>query len=508
MAKILVTGGAGFIGSHLCEYLLKQDHEVICLDNLFTGSIENIKHLFKNKNFRFIQQDITEPFFLQVDQIYNLACPAAPIHYQFDPVKTIRTNVLGVINVLELAKKTGARVLQASTSEIYGDPKEHPQKESYFGNVSPISPRACYDEGKRCAETIFMDYYRQYGLEIKIVRIFNTYGPRMALNDGRVISNFIIQSLRGENLTIYGDGKQTRSCMYIDDLVEALVKMMASQKEFIGPVNLGNPIETTVKEIAEKIISLTNSKSGYSFFPLPEADPKQRQPDIALAKEKLAWQPKISLEEGFKKTLEYFQKRDILPKRRVLIFSTTYDPFIKEAEVAVKEITRRLKDYEFDLITAKLDKGLKNSEEIEGVKIHRLGYGSKIDKYLLPWFGFLKAMSLQRNKSYDLIWVVMASYAGFAGILFKLFNPKVKYFLSLHEKNTDLDVVKKTWFIYPFYKLIFKKADFIQAIDLSLERRARRYGHKAQSMIISETMDGSFYDKISLKIRNIFQRLI
>lgn len=308
MKKILVTGGAGFIGSHLCERLLKEGNEVICVDNFFTGSKENIKHLLNISYFEVIRHDITFPLYLEVDEIYNLACPASPIHYQFDPVQTTKTSVHGAINMLGLAKRLRVPILQASTSEVYGDPLEHPQKESYFGNVNPIGPRSCYDEGKRCAETLFMDYHRQHKLDIKIVRIHNTFGPRMAENDGRVVSNFIIQALRGENLTVYGDGKQTRSFMYIDDLIEALVKIMA-KTYFTGPVNIGNPQEISVKQLADKIIELTNSLSKIIYKDLPADDPRRRLPDISLAKEKLAWQPSYDWVDGLKKTIEYFKER-------------------------------------------------------------------------------------------------------------------------------------------------------------------------------------------------------
>ncbi len=307
MKKILVTGGAGFIGSHLCERLLKEGNEVICLDNFFTGSKDNIVHLMNNPYFEVIRHDIEEPILIEVDEIYNLASPASPIHYQKDPVKTVRTNVMGAINVLDIAKRTGARVLQASTSEVYGDPEIHPQVEEYRGNVNPIGPRACYDEGKRCAETLFFDYYREYSVDIRVVRIFNTYGPRMAINDGRVVSNFIIQALKNEDITIYGDGSQTRSFCYVDDLVDGLIKMMKS--DIIGPVNLGNPGEFTIFELAEKIINLINSKSKIIFRPLPQDDPKQRKPDISKAKKYLNWQPKIGLEEGLAKTIQYFKRK-------------------------------------------------------------------------------------------------------------------------------------------------------------------------------------------------------
>ncbi|MBI3399621.1 MAG: SDR family oxidoreductase [Deltaproteobacteria bacterium] len=306
--RILVTGGAGFIGSHLCEKLLNQGHDVLCLDNFFTGSKDNIIHLMDNHRFELIRHDIIEPILLEVDQIYNLACPASPIHYQYNPVKTTKTSVMGTINMLGLAKRVRARILQASTSEVYGDPKISPQKEDYWGNVNCIGPRSCYDEGKRVAETLMMDYYRQNKVEIRIVRIFNTYGPRMALNDGRVVSNFIVQALKGEDITVYGDGSQTRSFCYVPDLVEGMIKMM-NQEDFIGPANLGNPDEYTILDFAKKVKDFTGTKSKIIFKPLPQDDPMQRRPDITLAKEKLDWKPQVSLDEGLSKTVEYFKNR-------------------------------------------------------------------------------------------------------------------------------------------------------------------------------------------------------
>jgi UDP-glucuronate decarboxylase len=303
--RILVTGGAGFIGSHLCERLLSEGHEVICLDNFFTGSKKNISGLFTNPRFELIRHDITEPILLEVERIYNLACPASPIHYQFNPVKTIKTSVMGTINMLGLAKRVRARILQASTSEVYGDPQVHPQSEEYWGNVNPIGIRSCYDEGKRVAETLMMDYHRQNGVDIRIIRIFNTYGPRMAVNDGRVVSNFIVQALRGEEITVYGEGMQTRSFCYVADLVDGMVRMM-EQEGSTGPVNLGNPSETTILEFAQRIVAMTGSKSRIVFKTLPADDPKQRQPDIALAKEKLGWEPRVDVETGLKKTIDYF----------------------------------------------------------------------------------------------------------------------------------------------------------------------------------------------------------
>lgn len=308
MKKILVTGGAGFVGSHLCERLLKEGNEVICLDNYFTGNKQNIIHLLENPLFELVRHDITEPYYAEVDEVYNLACPASPIHYQYNPIKTIKTSVMGAINILGLAKRVNAKVLQASTSEVYGDPDVHPQPESYWGNVNPIGIRSCYDEGKRCAETLFMDYHNQNDVKIKIIRIFNTYGPNMNPEDGRVVSNFIVQALKGENITIFGDGNQTRSFQYVDDLVEGMIRTMNSKDNFLGPVNLGNPNEFTMLELAQTILRLTNSKSKLIHLDLPKDDPKQRQPDISLAKKELnGWKPKTQLEEGLKKTITYFE---------------------------------------------------------------------------------------------------------------------------------------------------------------------------------------------------------
>ena len=308
LKRILVTGGAGFIGSHLCEKLLKDGNEVICLDNFFTGRKENIAHLASNPSFEVVRHDVIEPSLLEVDQIYNLACPASPVHYQYNPVKTIKTNIMGTLNMLGLAKRVRARILQASTSEVYGDPKVHPQPESYWGNTNPIGTRACYDEGKRCAEALMFAYHRQNGVDIRVVRIFNTYGPRMLENDGRVVSNFIVQALRGDDMTVYGDGSQTRSFCYVDDLVDGLVKMM-NNEELVGPVNLGNPGEFTVLELANMVKKLTGSNSGIIYNPLPQDDPIQRKPDISIARESLGWRPLVGLEDGLLRSIEYFSSR-------------------------------------------------------------------------------------------------------------------------------------------------------------------------------------------------------
>ena len=305
----MVTGGAGFLGSHLCERLLNEGYDVLCIDNFYSGTKDNVAHLMGNPHFELMRHDVTFPLYVEVDEIYNLACPASPVHYQRDPVQTTKTNVHGAINMLGLAKRTKAKILQASTSEVYGDPEVHPQQESYWGHVNPIGIRSCYDEGKRCAETLFFDYRRQHNLDIKVVRIFNTYGPRMHHNDGRVVSNFIVQALQGEDITIYGDGSQTRSFCYVDDLIEGFVRMMASPHKITGPFNMGNPIEFTIRELAETVLKMVGGKSKQVCMPLPQDDPKQRQPDISSAKQHLDWQPRFTLESGLEKTIDYFKKK-------------------------------------------------------------------------------------------------------------------------------------------------------------------------------------------------------
>jgi UDP-glucuronate decarboxylase len=335
--RVLVTGGAGFLGSHLCDRLIQDGADVLCLDNFFTGTKRNVRHLIEHPSFELMRHDITFPLYVEVDRIYNLACPASPIHYQHDPVQTTKTSVHGAINMLGLAKRVKARILQASTSEIYGDPEIHPQKESYWGRVNPVGPRSCYDEGKRCAETLFFDYQHQHNLDIKVVRIFNTYGPRMHPNDGRVISNFIVQAIKGEDITIYGDGRQTRSFCYVDDLIEGFVRMMNSEQGFTGPVNMGNPSEFTMLELADKVLSLVGGKSKPTFCSLPTDDPKQRQPDISLAKQKLDWKPKISLEDGLKETINYFKKMMDLQSQFISIGKKTVETSMAEDRLAVVE---------------------------------------------------------------------------------------------------------------------------------------------------------------------------
>lgn len=308
MKRILITGGAGFLGSHLCDRLIEQGNDVLCLDNFFTGSKENIAHLLANPKFELIRHDIINPIFLEIDEIYNLACPASPVHYQYNAIKTVKTNVMGAINTLGMAKRLNAKILQASTSEVYGDPDVHPQKEDYWGRVNPIGPRSCYDEGKRAAECLMMDYHRQNNVKVKIARIFNTYGPRMAMKDGRVISNFVVQAIKGENITVYGNGSQTRSFCYVDEMIDGLMRLMESDDGFFGPVNLGNPDEFTILDLAKTVIGMTGNRSKIVFSPLPQDDPMQRNPDISLARKVLGWQPRVKLEEGLVRTIEYFRK--------------------------------------------------------------------------------------------------------------------------------------------------------------------------------------------------------
>jgi UDP-glucuronate decarboxylase len=431
------------------------------LDNLYSGLLGNIEHLFKNPNFKFIKHDVIKPFYLEVDEIYHLACPASPISYQFDPVYTIKTNILGSLNMLELAKKTGARVLLASTSEIYGDPLEHPQKEDYWGNVNPTSPRSCYDEGKRCAETLFFDYHREYNVDIKIIRIFNTYGPKMDLNDGRVVSNFVMQALRGEDLTVYGDGKQTRSFQYVDDLILGMVKMMESKK-FTGPVNLGNPHEFTIKELAEKVVRLTGSKSKIIYHSLPKNDPKRRKPDISLAKENLKWEPKVKLEDGLFYTIKYFIER-LKNKANILVFSTSYYPSLEimdEAEENLRSLIRETPHFHFHIITARWDKNLPKIHQDKNSTVYRIGAGSSLDKYLLLLLGPFKAKKIHKEKKFVLITSIRATYAALAGLIFKFFH-NLPFTVIFHQADFTKTVQMKTKLIWPIYKLIFSKTSAI-----------------------------------------------
>ena len=493
---ILITGGAGFVGSHLCDYYLAQGHIVVAVDNLQTTySDQNIEHLKDNPNFKFIKHDIIEPFNFKekFDWIFNLACPAQCVNLQYDPVHTLKTSVHGVINMLELAREHGARIMQASTSEIYGHDPKVPQRESDPGEVITTGPRACYDEGKRVSETLMMDYYRQYGVDIKIIRIFNTYGPRMYVRDGRVMSNFIVAALSDKPLTIYGDGSYTRSFQFISDLIDGINRMMKGE-DFLGPVNLGNPHEITVKELAETIIKLTNSKSKLIYKEAVTDDPKHRRPDNSLAKEKLDWKPVISLEDGVKKTMEYFKNVE-MPDKKILVFSTTYYPDMGPAEKALYELTKLMPDTEFHIITVKSQKKLKSEEVINNCYIYRLGSGNILGKYLFPIKGALKAKNLSRKHRYRFVWSLMASYGALAAIILKKMNKNVNFLLSVDKSERERRGKIKGVLFNPMFKLIFKKADSIYLSDVSLEKQAHFFGPHSEIKIADNDGKG-FVDQI------------
>lgn len=465
---ILITGGAGFIGSHLVAKYLKEGHRVIVVDNLqTTWKPKNIEQFFSNPNFTFIRQDIIEPIRIKekIDWIFNCACAGSYTSYQFNPVHTVKTNTIGMINLLELARKHDARILQTSTSEIYGDPLETPQKETYLGNVNSLGPRACYDEGKRVAETLCMDYHREFGLDVKIVRIFNSYGPNMDPNDGRAITNFVMNALLGKDLVIYGDGTQTRSFQYIDDLVSGLDKMMRKD-DFVGPVNLGNPGEVTMRALAEQVVTYTGSKSRIVYAESATDDPKRRCPDISLAKRELGWSPVVSLEEGLKKTVEYFMTAP-WPEKKVLVFATTYHPDLGPAEKALFELSKQMPDTEFHIVTTKFRKGLAEIEEVGTDTIHRVGVGHWVDKFLLPILGVMKAHKLRKQHQYRFVWSIMGSYSGMAALLFKLMNRETNLLLTLDDKEMKQKGIKAR-FLSPVYQLVVGKTDSIYVSNIAL----------------------------------------
>lgn len=471
MKTILITGGAGFIGSYLCEKYLHAGNKIICLDNLqTTGDTKNLDHLMKNKNFRFIKHDIIEPieFKEKIDWIFNLACSGSYTAYQYDPIHTVKTNTAGVINMLELAKRHGARIMQFSTSEIYGDPEVEAQSESYNGNVNPLGPRACYDEGKRCAETLFMDYYREYGVDIKIIRIFNTYGPRMDINDGRAMTNFIVNALAGKDLVIYGDGTHTRSFQYIDDLVGG-IDLMMKKDGFTGPVNLGNPGEISMKDLAEKIMARVNSKSQIIMQAKPTDDPKRRCPDINLAKKELGWQPEVSLDDGLDKTIKYFKTIE-LPEKRILAFTIRYYPDMGVAEKAVADLAELMPDTEFHIITGKFRKGIKKFEKINNTYIYRLGLGSVLDKYFLLLGGAFKARQLNKKYNFRFAWSVMSSYGALAASMFKLFTKNVLLLFIFSKSEIKQRGTLKGRLADLIYKMVLKEADSVFLSDISLEK--------------------------------------
>ncbi len=499
MKTALVTGGAGFIGSHLCERLLNDGFRVLCVDNFFVGSEENIVHLFSNKNFKLIEHNIIEP--LDIDEdinwIFNFACPASPVHYQYDPVFTLETNVIGTKNMLELARAHNARIMQASTSEVYGDPSVRPQPETYWGNVNCTGVRACYDEGKRAAETLMFDFHRERGVDVRVIRIFNTYGPRMAVGDGRVVSNFVVAALQGKPITIYGDGSYTRSFQYVDDLVDGVMRMMAQEK-CIGPVNLGNPHEFTVKNFAEIVQEMTNTSSAIVYRAhVPGDDPKQRQPDITRARATLDWEPKIEVHEGLEKTIAYFRKK-IAREIRVAIFVPSFVAGCGLQESFVRNMAHELSDISFDVYTMG-DGNLSAHEKNDNVTIFRFGNGRGVARLLFPWRAARAAAAREREVGeYQAVWGVMGSYGGFAARLFKHHVPRTAIFLSLDSN----EIKQSAW----------TPVGFIKKIVRSLACRAASYvevvktdGSISLDDIFSGTRDEASY--AGYRFRQLFYRL-
>jgi len=467
---ILIAGGAGFIGSHLTEKYLNAGHRVIVIDNLqTTWKPKNISQYLSNPRFRFIKADINDKLDIaeKIDWIFNCACAGSYTSYQFNPVHTVKTNTVGMINLLELARSNDARILQTSTSEIYGDPLESPQKESYHGNVNSLGPRACYDEGKRVAETLCMDYHREYGVDVRIVRIFNSYGPNMDVNDGRAITNFVMNALQNRDLLIYGDGTNTRSFQYIDDLTRGLDCMM-NVEGVTGPINLGNPGEITMKDLAEKVIHATGSTSKLVFVAGATDDPRRRCPDIALAKSALGWEPRVPLADGLKKTIEYFKSIEPAEKK-VLVFATTYYPDMGPAEEALFELSKQMPDTEFHIVTTKFKKGRISLEEVGTDLVHRVGVGHALDKYLLPILGMLKAHRLNKEYNYRFVWSVMGSYSGLAALLFRMLNTDSNLLVTLDDKEVGRGGLKAR-LLRPIYQLILGKAGTIYVSNIALSQ--------------------------------------
>lgn len=465
---ILVTGGAGFIGSHLVKKYLDEGHRVIAVDNLqTTWKPKNIERYFSNKNFLFLNRDIIQPLSIKepIDWIINCACAGSPTSYQFNPVHTIKTNTIGVMNLLELARIKNARFLQTSTSEVYGDPLVTPQPEEYRGNVNTLGPRACYDEGKRVAETLCMDYHREYGVDVRIVRIFNTYGPNMDPNDGRAITNFMMNAVHNKDLVIYGDGTNSRSFQYIDDLLQG-IDLMMKKDGVTGPVNLGNPHEMTVKEMAELVIKKVDSTSNIVFHAEATDDPKQRCPDITYANELLGWKPETTLEEGLDATIAYFRTVE-LPEKKVLVFATTYYPDMGPAEEALYKLSQEMPDTEFHIITTKFKKGMAEVEEVGTDKVHRIGVGSSLDKYLLPILGIIKARKLHKQNNYRFVWSVMGSYSGITALLFRLMHQESNLLLTLDDKELSRTGIKMR-FLSPIYRFVLGKAETIYVSNVAL----------------------------------------
>lgn len=494
---ILITGAAGFLGSHMCDKYIEEGHKVIGVDNLQTTfTAENIEHLMDHENFTFIKHDIVEPINFdneKIDWIFNMGCPAQCVNLQWDLIHTLKTSVHGVINMLELAREHKARILQASTSEIYGHKPKNPQRESDPGEVNTLGPRACYDEGKRVSETLMMDYHRQYGVDVKIIRIFNTYGPRMYVRDGRVMSNFIIPALANKPITIYGDGSYTRSFQYYTDLVEGIDRMM-KKEDFIGPVNLGNPKEMTIKELADTIVKLTGSKSKIIYKGEVTDDPVRRQPSIDLAKEKLGWEPKVSLEEGVSKTIEYFKSVQ-MPDKKILIFSTTYYPDMGPAEKALEELTKLMPETEFHIVTTKSRKKLKDYEVIDNVHIHRVGSGNVLGKYLFPRRGADKADKLTKEHNFRFAWSIMASYGAMAAMSYRKKNKNAILLLSLDKTEMEAKGTAKQKLLKPLMKKIIQSADSVYLSDPEMEKKARFFEDIA-SFEIKDQYGKNFVDQV------------
>ena len=472
---ILITGGAGFLGSHLCEKYLNEGHRVICLDNLqTTRTTKNIERFLSNSRFSFVRQDVVEPFTYRdcIDWIFNFACSGSPTSYQFDPVHTMKTSTLGMINMLELAKQHGARIMQASTSEVYGDPLESPQTESYKGNVNTLGPRACYDEGKRAAETLCMDYHREFGVEVKLIRIFNTYGPNMDQNDGRAVTNFLMNAIDGKDIVIYGDGSATRSFQYVDDLVCG-IDLMMRKDGFTGPVNLGNPGEITMKELAERAVALTGSSSTIRYEQSATDDPKRRCPDITLAKRELGWEPTVGLEEGLPRTIEYFKS---LPRtdRTVLVFATTYYPHGGPAEQAIEALTREMTGVTFHVVTTRGTRAVPSLDTIGNTIIHRVGFGTPFDKYLLPLLGARAARALHQREHFTFVWSIMGSYSGLAAWVLKRTGADVMTLMTIDENEFKrLGPVRRA-----LYRLALGSADTVFATDAAAEAPLMRAAPK------------------------------
>lgn len=506
---ILITGGAGFIGSHLTERLLKEGNRVYCLDSFFSGKKENIEMHLGNPNFTLIRHDVREPLkfhFSKLDRIYHLACPASPVQYQFDPVLTMETSILGTQHMLSLARKMGARLLYSSTSEVYGDPLEHPQKETYWGNVDPLGKRACYDEGKRAAEALCKDYHEQFGVEVRLIRIFNTYGPRMMFNDGRVLSNFVLQALLGEDITVHGNGLQTRSFCYVDDLVEGMIRRMEVENDWL-PVNLGNPDERSMKDLALMVKEKIASKSELIFLdeseiPSRAGDPKQRCPDISRAKSLLSWEPKIGFEEGLSRTIADFQKR-LAHKPHVAVFVPVYGKKNGPAEETMEQVIKRMQGYEFDIFTARMDANVPAESHSDGVHVYRLGTGKNYDKYLLPIRAALLARKMNKKYDYKISWAIMASYGAMAATFFSwLVRGKMPFLLSVYEGNVTKKIQETGRFKFGLYRMIFHSAARWQFL-VELDEQTRMLIEEETKIQIVK--DAQNFDLLAKKTKEILQ---